>query len=123
MIRRADNLTKIVSTKRTRPKTPLHQTFLPSVQAEQKPTLGQKKDHFLKETAKQWLPTDNRTFMFSAVAIIYLIIAVIHYFQTTDPSMLTTLLAAVGVYVGAKEIAKEIKKGKGEGDDEHPPTK
>jgi hypothetical protein len=34
---------------------------------------------------------------------------VFHYAQTGDATLLTTLLAAVGAYVGVKEVAKEVK--------------
>lgn len=60
--------------------------------------------------------------MFTLVVLIYLVIAVIHYFQTGDSSMLTTLLTGVGVYVGAKEIAKEVKKKPEKSNDEQTPV-
>jgi len=56
------------------------------------------------------------------VAVVYLIIGVIHFCYTGDTSMLTTLLASAGAYVGLPEVkAALISRGKKGGPDLQPP--
>ncbi len=57
---------------------------------------------------RKWLPPDDKTFLFTFIVLVYLIAALIHFFQVGDGSMLSTLLECVGAYVGIKTITKRI---------------
>jgi hypothetical protein len=57
---------------------------------------------------RKWLPPDDKAFLFTVVVLTYLVAALVHFFQTGDGSMLTTLLEWVGAYVGVKTIANQV---------------
>ncbi len=64
------------------------------------------------------VPTDTKTFLFTLVAIVYLIAAILHFFGWKgDTSMLTTLLEIIGGYRGLSEVTSVLSKGIGEKND------
>jgi hypothetical protein len=61
------------------------------------------------------LPIDPKSFLFVLVAVVYLIIGVIHFAQTGDTSMLTTLLGYAGGYIGLEKVTPLFSRGKERG--------
>jgi len=50
--------------------------------------------------------------LFEIVALVYLVVAVVHFIQTGDTSMFPMLLGYVAAYVGLTEIALLFPRGK-----------
>jgi len=74
-------------------------------------------DASIGKRLKRCLPTDLKSFLFALVVVVYLIIGVIHFGETGDPSMLAPLLYTVGAYAGLSEGKALFSRGKKGGPD------
>lgn len=64
------------------------------------------------KTYRALIPSNLKDFLFTLVALVYLLFAAIHFCITGDGSMLTCLLVAVAGFAGVKGIAGKINQGK-----------
>jgi hypothetical protein len=71
----------------------------------------------VRERLQDCIPDDPKSCLFTLVAVAYLIVGAIHFFETRDPSMLTPLLYAVAGYAGLSDGKAFLTRGKKGGSD------
>lgn len=83
-------------------------TTLPrELMEEQQPRPEQENDQSsekLRERLQNCIPDDPKSCLFTLVAVVCLVVGVIQFSHTGDTSMLATLLASVGMYVGLPKV-------------------